>query len=33
VDEVVDQGPGYVLVKRLVGVDWVKAADPRSREA
>jgi hypothetical protein len=33
VEEVVDQGPGYVLVKKTVRADWVKATDPRSREA
>jgi len=32
VDRVIDQGEGYVLVEKTVGVDRVKASDPRSRE-
>lgn len=31
VDRVVDQGNGYVLVEKIVAVDEVVAADPRSR--
>lgn len=31
VDRVVDQGPGYVLVEKIVAVDEVVRADPRSR--
>jgi len=31
VDRVVDQGSGYVLVEKIVAVDEVVAADPRSR--
>ena len=31
VDRVVDQGNGYVLVEKIVAVDEVIAADPRSR--
>lgn len=33
VDRVVDQGNGYVLVEKIVAVDEVVAADPRSRGA
>ena len=32
-DRVVDQGNGYVLVEKIVAVDEVVAADPRSRSA
>jgi hypothetical protein len=31
VDRVVDQGNGYLLVEKIVAVDEVIAADPRSR--
>jgi hypothetical protein len=31
VDRVVDQGDGYVLVEKIVAVDEVIAADPRTR--
>jgi hypothetical protein len=32
VDRVVDQGPSYLLVEKIVAADAVAKADPRSRE-